>query len=360
MQGYQSVIKQITAGHYASLYLFFGEEKYLQEELITRLEEAFLGEEKELNCEKIDGTELALDQVLEKLDEIGLFSRRRLIILENPPYLVPPRKTDRDDSPEEPENTVSADRDRIESLERYLQDKEPHSSDAILVITTPKVDRRKKIFKLIDQKGVAVECNQLKGELLSGWINNKVKTLGKSISREALDRLLMAEDHNLHYLSTELEKYALFLGEHEHQINGAVVDRLFSGDIQGDVFKLADALAGNNLVEADRLLTMLLGRREKALQIFFMLVRHYRLLLKTRCLLDEGLPQSQFPAVLEVQHFVARRLREQAVLFDRKTLEEAMIVLQSTDSKIKTGKVEPIQALYLLINRIVYLQLVTV
>ncbi len=360
MQSYQAVIKQLAAGQFASLYLFFGEEKYLQEELIAHLEAAFLEGDNEFSSEKIDGSDTGLDQVLEKLSEKDLFSSRRLIVLENPPYLSPPRKTDRDDTSEETESTVSADRDRIECIEHYLHAGGSQTKDAILVITTPKVDRRKKIYKLIDQKGVAVECNQLKGELLSGWIRNKAKTLGKSISQEAMDRLLMADDHNLHYLSSELEKYALLLGKHEQQISGAVVDRLFSGDIQGDVFKLADALAGNNLVEADRLLTMLLGRREKPLQIFFMLVRHYRLLLKARCLMDEGLPQSQFPAVLEVQHFVARRLREQAALFGRKTLEEAIIILQATDNKIKTGQLEPVQALYLLINRIVHLQLVKI
>jgi DNA polymerase III subunit delta len=90
---------------------------------------------------------------------------------------------------------------------------------------------------------------------------------------------------------------------------------LFSGDLQGNVFKLADAMAEKNLSGAESLLQLLLGRREKPLLIFFMLARHYRLLLQARCLLDEGLPPGQFASTLEVPPFVARKLQDQACVY---------------------------------------------
>lgn len=241
-------------------------------------------------------------------------------------------------------------------MESYLEHKKEENMDSLLIFTAPKVDRRKKLFKLIDKKGAAVECSTLKGEALTAWIHKKAARLGKKIDRAAVEKLLLAGDHNLHYLSRELEKYSTFLGERENVITAHTVDSLFAGDLQGDVFKLSDALAEGNLDRAYRLLEMLLRRREKPLLIFFMLVRHYRLLLETCCLLEEGMPSSEFASSLEVHPFVARKLSQQAQNYARPVLEDVLIALQNADLQIKTGRIEPEQALKLTLSRIDYVQ----
>jgi DNA polymerase III delta subunit len=51
----------------------------------------------------------------------------------------------------------------------------------------------------------------LKGEALVDWIRQKAASLGKTVDRSAMDKLLLAGNHNLHYLSGELEKYSAYL-----------------------------------------------------------------------------------------------------------------------------------------------------
>ncbi len=355
MLTYQALLKQIKEGKYAPVYLFYGEEKFLQEELIEQLAAAFLGQDTDFGKEKVDGSTLSLEEVIAWVSETGLFTKRRMLIVDNPAYLIPPRKEEKAAS--EAHSTKDAHENNYsELLEGYLKQHPSGIPDSVLIFVATRVDRRKRIYKLIDKKGTAVECGPLKGEALASWIRNKAGRLGKKIDRAAVEKLLMAGEHNLYYMSGELEKYSAYLGEAEKIITAQTVDTLFSGDIQGDIFKLSDAMAEGSITEAHDLLELLMRRREKPLLIFFMLVRHYRLLLQARCLLEEGIPQSEFASVLEVHPFVARKLREQTVTYNRYALEEVLIALQKADMQIKTGQIEPSQALRLTLNRIDFVQ----
>jgi len=353
---HQAAIKQIEEKKFVPVYLFYGEERYLQEELVEQLTAAFLGTETDFGKEKLDGAEYTLEAVLDRIGESGLFSERKLLIVDNPPYLLPPRKRDEQDLSGEPEQKDKKEDLHADILLSHLEAQASSIPEGILVFLSSQVDRRRRLFKLIDKRGVAVECGPLKGDSLAAWIRKKAAEMGKSIDRAALEKLLLAGDQNLHYISRELEKYCTFLKDDEEVITARTVDALFSGDIQGDVFKLSDALAEGSLFRADALLDLLLRRREKPLLIFFMLARHYRLLLQAHSLLEEGIPPAEFTGALEVHPFVARKLREQASLYNRALLEEVLIVLQEADFKIKTGRLEPADALKLMLARIDHVQ----
>ncbi|MFO7952027.1 MAG: DNA polymerase III subunit delta [Bacillota bacterium] len=356
MISFKAVIKQIAEGKFAPVYLVFGEEKYLQEELVSRLEKSFLGQDFEFGREKLNGAEYSLEEILSRLSEESLFSKRNMIIVENPSYLAPPRKGEEREA--SPEGNVNGSKEKTytEMFNNYIAAQAPQQPDNIIVFTTPGVDRRKKMFKLLDQKGVVVECSPLKGDALVSWVRHKVGRLGKKIDRAAVERLLLAGDHNLHYLSRELEKYCAYLGSEQDTITVETVDYLFSGDLPGNVFKLSDALAEGNLKKANHFLQLLLKRREKPLLILFMLVRHYRLLLQAHSLLEEGIPQNELIPTLKVHDFVARKLKQQVAYYDRMTLEDALIILQKLDMQVKTGRIEPEQALELGLNQINFIQ----
>lgn len=353
MLSYQALTKQFAEKRFSPLYLMFGEEQYLQEELIRGLTESYLGKDADFGREKIEGDSMSLADLLVRLNETGLFTERRLLIVENPPYLLPSKKSEGKGSNLEAENGKSIRSDEETALlENYLETASSSTPCGIIIFRVEKIDRRRRIYKVMDKKGIVVECAPLKGEALAGWIQARVADKGKSIERAALDRLLMAGDNNLHYLSNELEKYCCYLGYKENVITTETVERLFSGDIQGDVFKLSDAVAAGKLDRAQEILDLLIRKREAPLLIFFMLVRHYRLLLQAHCLLDQGLSQHNFTSALAVHPFVARKMREQAESFRRRVLEDILVYLQRMDLQIKTGEIEPVRALKFLLIKI--------
>ncbi len=356
MLSYQALLKQLAEGKYSSVYLFFGDEKYLQEELVNRLAASYLEADNSFGREKLDGKAHDLEELISRLNERGLFSKRRLLIVDNPPYLAPPGKKADHESAEEDEEVSRDQKPGANLLSSYIEQQESPVPDSILVFLSPGADRRKRLYKLIDKKGTVVECSALRGEALASWIQKKAKRLGKKIDRKAVEQLLLAGDQNLHYLSNELEKYCIYLGEEHDTITVDTVDKLFSGDLHGNVFKLADALAEGNLDKAQEYLELLLRRREQPLLIFFMLVRHYRLLLQAKSLLEEGYEGADLTSSLGVHPFVARKLKEQAVIYNKHILEEAIIALQKVDFQIKTGLIDPPEALKLILSRIDYVQ----
>jgi len=356
MQTFQVARREIETGKFAPLYLLFGEESYLQEELINLLKQKFLKQNPELSCEIIDGREQDLQLVLSRAEERAIFSERRLLIVGNPPYLAPPRKTEIQKKEEVSENRQEIEQAGAEILAEYFKRLDSKLPDTIIIFQSPGVDRRKRIFKTIDQAGTAVECAVLRGDELASWISRKAESLGKKIERSAVDRLLMSDNPSLHFFSNELDKYATYISEKEKAITDSTVDLLFAGDLESTVFKLTDALAEGDHDRAQAQLERLLGRREKPLPIFFMLVRHYRLLLQACCLVEEGLPLTEITSTLAVHPFVARKLRDQATKLDRVMIEDIYIDLQKTDLQIKTGILDPVEALRLIISRIGYRQ----
>jgi len=356
MRSFQAALREIETGKFAPLYLLFGEESYLREELINLLKQKFLDQNPELSCEKIDGREQDLEFVLSRAEESAIFSERRLLIVDNPPYLAPPRKVESQKKEEVSESRQEVEKAGAEILAEHFERLGSKLPDTIIIFQSPGVDRRKRIFKTIDKAGTAVECAALKGDELASWISRKAESLGKKIDRSAVDRLLMSDNHSLHFFSNELEKYATYISEKEKIITDSTVDLLFAGDLESTVFKLTDALAEGDHDRAQSQLERLLGRREKPLPIFFMLVRHYRLLLQACCLVEEGLPLSEITSTLAVHPFVARKLRDQATTLDRRALEDIYIDLQKTDLQIKTGILDPVQALRVILSRIDYRQ----
>ncbi|MGM0651225.1 MAG: DNA polymerase III subunit delta [Bacillota bacterium] len=356
MLSYMNIIKNIRQKEFSPVYLLYGEERYLQEELISLLAAAFLDGESEYGWENYDGRSLNLEQIIERLSEGGLFSSRRLIVVDNPPYLTPVRRNEEKVEGEKESIQSSSEKKHAEMLEEYLKQAFTGGQQGILIFLTRAVDRRRRIFKVLNKYGTVLDCSPLKGEALASWIKNKASKFGKKIERSALEKILASGNHDLHFLSNELNKYASYLDSEEEIITTSVVEELFTGDIQGDVFKLSDAMAEGNLAGAYNIMDLLLRKREKPLLIFFMLVRHYRLLLQTHSLMQDGLPQQEFASTLEIHPFVAGKLREQAVSYNRYVLEEVLMALQEADRQIKTGRIEPERALELILGRIDYIQ----
>ena len=346
MIDYSRALRAISAGSFQPAYLFCGSEPFLIRELSHRLEEAYLGEDGGYGSEKVEGKEFTLTEVLQRLDGASLFASRKLLVVDEPPYLALKSKEigtaagGKGESGEE--NAAGAPCE----LESFIERESGAGIPArIILFRAANVDRRRRLFKMLEKRDAAVDCATLKEGDLTRWIRERLARQGKKIDNAALQRLLWSGENDLHTLSNELDKYCAYLGEGETTITAGVVELLFSGDTWGNVFTLTDALSKGNIHRAQQLLAVLAGKREEPLRIFFMLVRHFRLLLCARSLRDEKIPPARHPGELGVKPFEARKLYGQSASFSRESLEEIIIFLQGLDYRIKTGRVVPGQGL---------------
>jgi len=347
--------KSIQSGSLFSAYLFYGEEAYLREELERQLSAAFLGADLPFGREKVDGKTLTLSQAVERISEGNLFASRRLLVVDRPSYLAPPRSgaktADKADKEEEAEETPREDDAGLKRLERLIE-KASLPPQNIIVFLSPAADRRKKMFKLLSEKGLVADCAPLKKDDLEQWIRERAARAGKTIGRAALEQLLISGDRELWSMAKELDKYITYLHAEQGEITAEVVELLSAGDAQGNVFKLADALSEGNLARSLHLLQLLLIRREKPLQIFFMLVRHFRLLFVAWDYCREKIAVELFARDMKLHPFAARKLYQQVAAYDLITLEQIMLALQTIDHRIKTGALDPQVALEIALEQI--------
>ncbi len=364
MENYFRVREKIANNEFLPLYLFFGEERYLQEELIGCFVSDFLGPEGSFGKEWIEGSCCSLEEVLEKASESNIFSQKRLLVVDDPPYIRPPRGKDKkkpvsgaeagggktavEQEPKEERHDII--------LQSYLENRKSEPPESIVVFLAPQVDRRKRFYKFFAKADAAIECSPLKGKVLSDWIKAKASGFGKRIDYAALEKLLYAGDGNLHYYTTELAKYATYLNDDQDTITAEIVERLFSGDLQGSVFRLADALTEGNLEKAVSLLHLLLRKREKPLQILFMLARHYRLVLHAKGLEADHIAHGEYAKLLGVPSFAVSKLKRQAAFYGQRTIVDVLLTFQDIDKKIKTGVLDPVSALELILSRINHIQ----
>ena len=109
-----------------------------------------------------------------------------------------------------------------------------------------KVDKRKKIFKLIDKSGQAIEFLPLKAKDLRQWIPNYLLKTGHKINLEALEYIIgimsMMMQIPLSFIASELEKMTIYAGERKTITINDVLN-VMSSITEASVFVMIDALS---------------------------------------------------------------------------------------------------------------------
>ncbi|PID39607.1 MAG: hypothetical protein CR984_06390 [Proteobacteria bacterium] len=125
-----------------------------------------------------------------------------------------------------------------------------------LVITTDFVDRRKALYKKIDESGLIVDCNVPKGEtradrmareaVMQAAIDEGLAGSGKKIAIDARNRLIRLTGFDLRILGTNLEKLVDFTGDRQ-TISEADVTAVLQRSRKDPIFEFTNALAERNL-----------------------------------------------------------------------------------------------------------------
>jgi DNA polymerase-3 subunit delta len=127
------------------------------------------------------------------------------------------------------------------------------------------------------------------------------------------------------------------------------IDELVSPSMSYQIWDLTDAVIAGR---ADRAFGVLqaMDEREHAPQLLiFMIIRQYRQLLLAQAMLREGMSADQVGAHLRLSPFPLKKVTEQATRYPTERLEAAYRRLLETDVAVKTGVLDVMPALEMLI-----------
>jgi DNA polymerase-3 subunit delta len=325
---YQDFIREINAGKIRPVYLFSGEEEYLKEDALRRIKGAVIKAEfLHFNYDLLSGKEISGTELLNKLLTLPAGEGKRLIVIRDTQKLNPSVK---------------------EKIIEYL---ESPSQTSCLILWAPKVDLRKKFYATIEKQGESVTFYPLRDKELSPWVRDYLSRRKKKISTDALGLLIERVGNNLGEMTGELEKLLICIGK-RNEINLEDVENLVGAVKTYTIFALTDAIGKRGEKKALDILSRMMDEGTSATEILYMIVRQFRLLLRTRNLLEKKFFENKIIQTLALKPFVVKNLLIQARNFSLEKLIESFENLLQAEVEIKSSIKTPRMVLELLILKL--------
>lgn len=309
LQGVRHLYERIQAGQVASVYLFHGEEAYLQEQAARQVAYRLVPEADRLtNLKLLEGSEVSLESFLGQIQATGFNfgdTTRQVVWVRRVPWFTLRGGGEREGggmageveesslperaSMEWPSDSRSQRAlEGTEALCRRLEQGLPQDLTLIITVAGP-VDKRLRLFKLIDRIGFTLEFPPLKSDRdVADFV--KLKLVGErvGIDPEAIHELTLRLGPEARLLANELNKLVTYVAERQH-ITRADVIAVVAPTAELSVFELVDAVAERKTAAALEQLDGMLLQHAQPFMILGMLIRHFRLLLQARYLLDQNL-----------------------------------------------------------------------
>lgn len=325
---YQDLIKEIETGKVKPVYLFSGEEEYLKEEALRKIKETLIKLEfSQFNYDLLSGKEISGTELLNRLLTLPVGGEKRLVVIRDAQKLNPSIK---------------------EKIMEYLENP---SQDACLILWAPQVDLKKKFYATIEKEGKSVVFHPLRDRELSLWVKDYLFLRKRRISGDALNLLVERVGNNLGEMAGELEKLLIHV-EQRNEINLGDVESLVGIVKSHTIFELTDAIGKKREKEALGILSRMMDGGTSATEILYMIARQFRLLLRTKDLLEKKLSEEKITKVLALRPFVVKNLVSQAKNFSLEKLIESFENLLQAEVEIKSSIKTPRMVLELLILKL--------
>lgn len=201
-------------------------------------------------------------------------------------------------------------------------------------------------FDFIKKDAESVDAKRMDKILLTKIIVNDLIKQGKKISAEAVDTLIEACNGYLTKIQNELVKIINY--EDDELITKSVVDAVVIKDIEYTVFELTDALGKKDGDKALRLLSLM----EKEQGVLSLISNHFRRLFFISISDMTNAELSNYLGVKEYAIIKAKGLLKE---FSKNQLRKINKLLEEVDYSIKSGAMQPINALYYLVFNILYI-----
>lgn len=315
--------KQIANAEFQKVYLLFGEEGYLKKQYRDKLRDALIGQDDTMNYHYFEGNKTNAVEICELGETLPFFSERRVIIIENSGWLkkIP------------------------EDLDKKM---EAFPDTTYVIFVENEVDKRNRLYKWIAKNGYATEMKTPAGSMLVKWVEKQCKAEGKTMEKETIKYLVTHMGSNMLLLKNELDKLFAYCGDRP-DITLEDVQAVCISQAVDKLYKMIDAIGEKNQRTALDLYHDLLVLREPAMRILFNLTSYFKSLMELSIMPDKGYPYKEVASLCGIPEFSVKKNKQQASQYTYEELRNMVELCQMTDQNIKTGKVQDVVGVELLI-----------
>ena len=303
------------------VYLLYGTKEFQINEEIKKICKNI----DEMNISRYDLNNDLLSLAIEDAQTLSLFEDKKVVIIENADMF-----------------TGSTSKDS-EIVQKYL-DNINENTTLIFIVHNDKLDTRKKITKLIKEKGKVLEYNDeldtisLVRKLFKGY-NIDYKTINLFIDRIGNNPLI---------IQNEINKIKIYK-ENDKNITDEDILNLTIKLIEIDIFKLIDYIVKKDKEKALELYYEMLKMNEEPIKIVVILANQFRIMYQAKELFKKGYSEKDIASILKIHPYRVKLAIQNGRNYTSETLLKYLNDLANIDIGIKTGTLNKDLALELFI-----------
>lgn len=263
---------------------------------------------------KYDLSEGLLDDALEDLNTYGLFSDKKIVIINNFDKMDP----------------------LLNNIEELLKYVENSSSLNLLFVVSDKYDDRKKIIKDLKKKMEFIKISTDPVEFTKSCLE------GYKIENGVINFLVNNTLGDVTRLYNECNKLKTYKINDKYISKDDVEELSFKklGDSTEITFQFSRALAEKDKKSALILYQELLNYKIEPLSIIGLLASQFRIMYQVKSLEEKNMRNDEIASSLKEKPYRITKTRELTRYYSKKEILDLMIKLEDIDLKIKTTSVD--------------------
>lgn len=319
----QRINEDIKNNTFSQVYLLFGEEAYLRKQYKDKLKNALSADGDTMNCHYFEGKDVSVGEIIDLAETMPFLAERRVIVLENTGLF----------------------KSGGEALAEYILNPSP---TVFFVFAEAEIDKRSKLYKAVQSKGVSVEFAMQDENTLKRWILGMIKRENKNISENALNLFLNKTGTDMENIHKELEKLFCYCLEKDF-ITEEDIEEICTKKVSNQIFDMVNAIADRQQKKALSLYYDLLALREAPMRILFLIGRQFNILLMVKEMKKKGYDNKTIASKAGIPPFTVGKYAAQASKFKTKDLKQALNECVEADEAVKTGRMNDKMSVELLI-----------
>jgi len=310
---YSALVAEIKKKQFRPIYFLMGEEPFFIDQISKLIEETALSEEeRSFNQTVLYGSDVNTSQVISEAKRFPMMAERVVIIVKEAQHI--------------------RDLDKLESYAMQPQ----NSTVLVFAYKHKKLDKRKKIAKILDKEHVLFESKRIYDNQVPSWVEKLLKSKGFEASPKAVQMIAESLGTDIGRIYSEINKLALIVPK------GATIDEItvetnigISKDFNN--FELCNAINSGNFAKAIRIQKYFEANpKDNPLVVTTgILFRNFRILMLMAQAKASGLPENNLAKEAGVSPWQAKDYLPALRFFDVRRIARIMGYLRETDMKSK-------------------------
>ena len=319
----KQIEQDIKGNTYKSLYLLYGEEDFLRQQMKYKLKEAIVGNDESMNYAYYEGKKTEFKDVIAFADTMPFFAEKRLVIVEN---VLEKSKS-------------AAKEEKGSSLEEWTAYLEHVPEHTCVVLVEKEIDKRSRIYKVCKKYGYVADLDLQKEEALVQWVKKWLAEHNQAMSDADIHYFLGRVTNQMSMIQNELEKLSSYC-QGQPLIAKEQIDLLATQTVENRIFDMIDAATRADSLRAFQLYYDLLALKEAPMKILVLLTRQINIILQIKDHMRLRHANAEIAKEVGVPPFVVNKNGMVAKQISYQKLKQLLNIAVQLDEDIKLGKIK--------------------